>query len=160
MKEKLLIFQGDPCLMCLDDPSIQTVTDAQAHGQIRCKYYSDQHSCSPPRFGCVRMAGLRVARRVLQDYREATELNLAMQIERFGRTEPLPPDQVEAYVDSPDYGFRYITDPGLVLQQVADYAHKVLDLKPGERVSRSKKDPLNLTQGPFLHASRFRCPSS
>jgi len=33
MKEKLLIFQGDPCLMCLDDPTIQTVTDAQAHGQ-------------------------------------------------------------------------------------------------------------------------------
>ena len=82
MKEKLLILQGDPCLMCLDDPTIQTVTDAQAHGQIRCKNYSDRHLCAPPRFGCVRMAGLRVARRVLQDYREATEPNLAMEIER------------------------------------------------------------------------------
>jgi len=144
MKEKLLIYQGDPCLMCLDDPSIQTVTDARAHGQIRCKYFSDRKSCSPPRFGCIKLAGLRVARSVLQFFDEATEQNLAIEIEQFFRKGPLPPEQVEGYVDTPDYGNRYVTDPGVVFQRVADYARKVLDLKPGERVARCTDDPLNL----------------
>ena len=144
MKEKFLIYQGDPCLMCLDDPSIQTVTHAQGRGQIRCKYFSDRKSCSPPRFGCIKLAGLRVARSVLQFYDEATEKNLGLEIEQFLRKGSLPPEQVEAYVDTPDYGNRYVTDPGLVFQRVADYARKVLDLKPGERVPSSTKDPLNL----------------
>jgi hypothetical protein len=88
---------------------------------------------------------LRVARSVLEFYDEATERNLAIEIEQFFRKGPLPPEQVEAYVDTPDWGNRYVTDPGIVLQRVADYARKVLDLKPGERISRSIKDPLNLT---------------
>jgi len=141
MKEKLLIYQGDPCLMCLDDPAIQTVTDARARGQIRCKSLSDRKSCSPPRFGCIKLAGLRVARSVLQFYDEATEQNLAIEIEQFFHKGPLPPEQMEAYVDTLDYGCRHITDPGLVAQRVADYARKVLDLKPGERVLRSTEDP-------------------
>ena len=144
MKEKLLIYQGDPCLMCLDDPAIQTVSDSRAHGQTRCKFFSDRKTCSPPRFGCIMLAGLRVARSVLQFYKEATEQNLAIEIEQFFRKGSLPPEQVEAYVDTPDYGNRYVTDPGVVVQRVADYARKVLDLKPGERVPRSTKDPLNL----------------
>ena len=144
MKEKLLIYQGDPCLMCLDDPAIQTVSDSRSHGQIRCKYFSDRKSCSPPRFGCIKMAGLRVARSVLQFYDEATEQNLALEIEQFFRKGSLPPDQLEAYVDTPEYGNRYVTDPDVVAQRVGDYARKVLDLKPGERVSRSTEDPLNL----------------
>ncbi len=144
MKEKLLIYQGDPCLMCLDDPAIQTVFDSRAHRQIRCKFFSDRKSCSPPRFGCIKLAGLRVARSVLQFYDEATEKNLGFEIEQFLRKGPLPPEQVEAYVDTPDYGNRYVTDPGVVFQRVADYGRKVLDLKPGERVARCTKDPLNL----------------
>lgn len=144
MKEKLLIYQGDPCLMCLDDPSIQTVSDSRAHGHIRCKYFSDRKSCSPPRFGCIKLAGLRVARSVLDFYDAATEKNLGLEIEQFFHKGPLPPEQMEAYVDTPDYGCQHITDPGLVAQRVADYARKVLDLKPGERVPRSTKDPLNL----------------
>lgn len=144
MKEKLLIYQGDPCLMCLDDPAVQTVFDARAHGQIRCKFFSHRKSCSPPRFGCIKLAGLRVARSVLEFYDAATEKNLRLEIEQFLRKGPLPPEQVEAYVDTPDYGNRYVTDPAFVVQLVADYAHKVLDLKPGERVPRSTKDPLNL----------------
>ena len=144
MKEKLLIYQGDPCLMCLDDPAVQTVSDAQAQGQIRCKFFSDRKSCSPPRFGCIKLAGLRVARNVLEFYDTATEENLGLEIEQFFRKGPLPPEKVEAYVDTPDYGNRYVTDPGVVVQRVADYARKVIDLKAGERVSRSTKDPLNL----------------
>ena len=143
MKEKLLIYQGDPCLMCLDDPAVQTVSDARAQGQIRCKYFSDRKSCSPPRFGCVKLAGLRLARRVLEFYDEANERNLSIEIEQFFREGPLPPEQVEAYVDTPDYGNRYLQDPGMVVQRVADYARKVLDLKPGERVTRGIKDLVN-----------------
>ncbi|MCH6546777.1 MAG: hypothetical protein IH796_12385 [Deltaproteobacteria bacterium] len=148
MKEKLLIFQGDPCLMCLDDPTIQTVTDAQAHGQIRCKNYSDRRLCAPPRFGCIKMAGLKVARCVLQCHDEVTEQNLAIEIERFNRFGPLPPEQLEAYMDTSDYGWRHITDPALIVQRVAGYARKVLDLKPGEQVLRSTEDPLLLKSRP------------
>jgi len=144
MKEKLLIYQGDPCLMDLDDPSIQTVTDVRGRGQIRCKYLSDRKLCSPPRFGCIKKAGLRVARRVLDFYNEANERNLTIEIEQFFRKGSLPPEEIEAYVDTSDYGNRYVQDPGVVVQRVADYARKVLDLKPGERVPRNTKDPLNI----------------
>ncbi len=142
MKEKLLIFQGDPCSMRLDDPSIQTVSDAQARGQRQCRFQQDHTRCSPPRFGCIQAAGLNVARFVLQFYSEATEETLAMEVEEFRRKGPLPPKQVEAYVDTPDYGYRHITDPEVVVQRVADYARMVLDLKPGERVFRSPEEHL------------------
>ncbi len=141
MKEKLLIYQADPCLMSLEDPAIQTVSDAQ--GQTRCRYYAERQLCSPPRFDCVKVAGLRVARRVLECHGESTEQTLALEIEHLDRTTPLPPEQLEAYVDTSEFGCRYITDPGLVLQRVADYARKVLDLKPGERIFRSTKNPLH-----------------
>lgn len=143
MKEKLLIYQADPCLMSLEDPAIQTVPDAQARGQTRCRYYAERQLCSPPRFDCVKVAGLRVARRVLEYHGESTEETLTMEIEHFGKTAPMPTDKLEAYVDTSEFGCRYITDPGLVLQRVAEYARKVLDLKPGERIFRGTKDPLH-----------------
>ncbi len=143
MKEKLLIYQADPCLMFLEDPAIQTVSDAQGQGQTRCRYYVERQLCSPPRFDCVKVAGLRVVRRVLECHGESTEQTLVLEIEHFGRTAPMPPEPLEAYVDTSEFGCRYITDPGLVLQRVADYARKVLDLKPGERIFRSTKNPLH-----------------
>ena len=130
--------------MALDDPAVQTVEHAQARGQTQCKFYSDRRSCSPPRFGCVKLAGFKVARNVLQTYDEVSEQNLAIEIERFSQTGPLPPEQLEAYMDTVDYGCRHITDPGFVVQRVAEYARKVLDLKPGERVSRCPGDFLPL----------------
>lgn len=81
-----------------------------------------------------------MARFVLQFYSEATEQTLALEVEEFHRKGPLPPKQVEAYVDTPDYGYRHITDPEVVVQRVADYARMVLDLKPGERVFRSPEE--------------------
>ena len=141
MKEKLLIYQGDPCDMCLDEPTVQTVKDAQARGQVRCKYYFERELCSPPRFVCVRMAGLKVAQHVLNFYSEATEETLAMEIEEFRKGGPMPPKGVEAYIDTPVYGSQKITDPELVVQRVADYARKVLDIKPGEKIFRSPEDP-------------------
>ena len=141
MKEKLLIYQGDPCDMALDDPAVQTVTDAQAMGQKRCKYYFQRELCMPPRFVCVRMAGLKVAQHVLKFYSEVTEETLAMEIEEFRKGGPMPPKWVEAYIDTPEFGSRQITDRDLVVQRVADYARKVLDLKPGEKVFRSPEEP-------------------
>ncbi len=73
MKEKLLIHQGDPCDIPLDDPAVQTVTDAQAKGQKRCRFYCARELCSPPRFCCIRMVGLKLAQHVLNIYSEATE---------------------------------------------------------------------------------------
>jgi hypothetical protein len=143
MKEKLLICQGDPCTICLDDPAIQTVSDAQARGERHCRYYEDRNKCSPPRFGCVQLAGRKVAQYVLQFYSEATEETLAMEVEEFRRNGPLPPNQLEAYVDTPDHGSLNITNPEVVVQRVADYARKVLDLKPGERVFRSPEEHLD-----------------
>lgn len=137
MKEKLLIYQADPCTMRIDDPTIQTVSEAEARGPTPCRYHTDRNLCSPPQFDCVQAAGLKVARYVLWFYREATEQTLAMEIDEFRRSAPLPPEQVVAYIDAPDYDYLPITDPELVLQRVADYARKVLDLKPGERVFRT-----------------------
>ncbi len=141
MKEKLLIYQGEPCNMGLVEPAVQTVTDAQARGQERCKYYYERELCSPPRFCCVRMAGLKLAQHVLNFYSEATEETLAMEIEEFRKGGPMPPKWVEAYIDTPEYGSRKITEPEIVVQRVADYARKVLDLKPGEKIVRSLQDP-------------------
>ncbi len=141
MKEKLLIYQGDPCNMALDEPAVQTVKDAQARGQKRCKYYYERELCSPPRFVCVRMAGLKVAQHVLSFYSEVTEETLAMEIEEFRKGAPMPPRWVEAYIDTPEYSSQKITDPELVVQRVADYARKVLDIKPGEKTFRSSEDP-------------------
>jgi len=143
MKEKLLIFQGDPCLMALEDPAVQTVADARARGQTRCPYFSHREGCSPPRFECIKVAGLKLARRVLECHAEATEETLALEIEHFAKTGPLPPHQVEAYVYTSELGCKHISDPALVLQRVADYARQVLDLKPGERIFRSTRDPLH-----------------
>ena len=141
MKEKLLIYQGDPCNMALDEPVVQTVTDAQARGQERCKYYYERELCSPPRFICVRMAGLKLAQHFLKFHSEATEETLAMEIEEFRKGGPMPPKGIEAYIDTPEYESRKITDRELVVQRVADYARKVLDLKPGEKILRSPEDP-------------------
>ena len=142
MKEKLLIWKGDPCRIRLDDLAIQTGADAQARGQSQCRYTQDRNKCSSSRFGCVQLVGLKVARYVLQFYSEATEETLAMEVENFRRNGPLPPNQLEAYVDTPDHGSRNITDPEVVVQRVADYARNVLDLKPGERVFRSSEEHL------------------
>ena len=141
MKEKLLIYQGDPCDIPLDDPTVQTVTDAQAKGQKRCKFYFYRELCSPPRFYCVRMVGLKLAQHVLNFYSEVTEETLAMEIEEFRRGEPMSLKVVKAYIDTPEYGSRKITEPEIVVQRVADYARKVLDLKPGEKIVRSLQDP-------------------
>lgn len=141
MKERLLIFRADPCTMRLDDPTIQTVSDARARGPTPCRYDLDRTRCSPPRFGCVQVAGLKVAQYVLEFYSEATERTLAMEVGEFRRRAPLPPESLEAYVDTSDYNYRHITDPELVVERVADYARKVLDLKPGELILRSPEDP-------------------
>lgn len=141
MKEKFLIYQGDPCDICLDDPAIQTVAQAQARGQERCKYYFAREHCSLPEFICVRMAGLKLAQQVLEFYSEASEDTLAKEIEEFRKSGPMPPKAVEAYIDTPEFGGRKITDRELVVQRVADYARKVLDLKPGEKVPRGPEDP-------------------
>lgn len=141
MKEKRLIYQGDPCTMQLTNPEIQTLEDVRAHGPCLCRYYSDRKLCSAPRFGCVQAAGLKVARYVLQFYSEATEQTLLMEVQEFRRRAPLPPDGVVAYIDTSEWGYRRITDPEFVVLRVADYARRVLDLKPGEVIFRSPEEP-------------------
>lgn len=67
MKEKELIYRGNPCAIKLEDPELKTLRDARARGPELCRYYTDRSLCSPPRFGCVRLAGSKVARYVLSD---------------------------------------------------------------------------------------------
>ena len=142
MKDKLLIYQGDPCTMCLDDPNIQTLADAKARGMDICRNYADRRECSLPRYGCVRLAGLKVARYMLLFYLEASERTMDMEVEEFHKRAPLPPYQVEAYIDTPQYLHRQITDPETVVQRVGEYARAVLDLKPGERIFRASEEPV------------------
>ena len=66
---------------------------------------------------------------------------MATEIEEFRRAGPMPPKWIEAYIDTPEYGPRKIADPEIVVQRVADYARKVLDLKPGEKIVRTPEDP-------------------
>ncbi|MBI4339394.1 MAG: hypothetical protein HY680_05525 [Chloroflexi bacterium] len=150
MKDKLLIFQGNPCTMRLDDPTVQSLADLKDHGLETCRYYGDPRECSLPRYGCVRVAGLKVARYVLLFYSEASERTIALETEEFRQRAPLPPDQLEAYVDTPEYLYRRITDPALVVQRVGEYARAVLSLKPGERVFRGIEEPEPLPAAPGL----------
>jgi len=135
MKDKPFIYYGNPCTSCLTDRGIQTFEDAKRHPVVECPRVSDPSKCSPPSFGCVRVAGARMARAVIQFYREASETTLALDRDFFRRRGRLPPTAVQAYID-PERGFERITDPEQVVQRVWEEARAVLDLKPGERVPR------------------------
>jgi len=140
MKDKCFIYYGNPCVICLADPAVQRFEDAEKGGARPCQFYPDRRECSPPSFGCVQLAGAAMARYVIQFYSEATEETLAMEREEFRRRAPLPPGQVEAYVDPSEQGYQRITDPEQVVRRVWEYARAVLDLKPGERVFRSAEE--------------------
>jgi hypothetical protein len=140
MKDKCFIYYGNPCIICLADAAFQSFEDVEKRGRKPCRFYPERRECSPPSFGCVQVAGAAMARYVIQFYSEATEETLAMEREEFRRRAPLPPAQVEAYIDTPERNYERITDPELVVQRVCEYAQAVLDLKPGERVFRSTEE--------------------
>jgi len=133
MKDKCFIYYGNPCSSCLPDPEVRTFEDAMRQAIVECPYAADRAQCSPPRFACVRVAGARMARAVIQFYTEASEETLALDREFFRRRGPLPGQGVEAYID-PEGGFQRITDPGQAVQRVWEHARAVLDLQPGEHV--------------------------
>jgi hypothetical protein len=133
MKDKCFIYYGNPCSNCLSDPEVKTFEDAMRQAVVECPYAASRAQCSAPRFGCVRVAGARMARAVIQFYTEASEETLALDREFFRRRGPLPGQGVEAYVD-PERGFQRITDPEHVVQRVWEHARAVLGLQPGEHV--------------------------
>ncbi len=135
MKDKCFVYYGNPCSSCLSDPQIGSFDEAKRQPVVDCPYASDCARCSPPRFGCVRVAGARMARAVIQFYTEASEETLAMDRDFFRRRAPLPPKSVESYID-PDRGFQRITDPEQVVQRVWEHARAILQLQPGEHVRR------------------------
>jgi hypothetical protein len=119
------------------DPEIENFEDAKKSGWSACPFYRPGSGCSASSSGCIQLAGVKMARYVLQFYSEASEETLAMEMEQFRRRAPLPPNQVEAYIDTPEHNYRRISDPDQILQHIADYARAVLDIKPGERVFRA-----------------------
>jgi hypothetical protein len=135
MKDKFLIFYGNPCSSALSDPEIQSFEDTRRHRVVACPYALNPSRCPPPRIGCVRLEGVWMARRVVHCYTEISQRTLLLERELFRLEGPLPGDVVEAYVD-PERGFRGITDPEEVVQRVWEHARAVLDPKPGERVGR------------------------
>ncbi len=135
MKDRCFIYYGNPCCSLLSDPEVQSFEDAKRQAAVECPYAADTAQCSQPRFGCVRVAGARMARAVIQFYTEASEETLALDRDFFRLRGPLPPKAVEAYVD-PEHGFQRITDPAQVVQRVCEHARAVLGLRPGERVPR------------------------
>lgn len=137
MKDKCFIYYGNPCTACLTDSEVRTFEDAQRHGPRSCPFLGEREKCSPPRFGCVAVAGARMARCVLQFYTQASEETLALDREFFRRRGPLPPKDVEAYIDTAEHGYRRITDPELVVERVWEFARAALDLKEEERVLRA-----------------------
>ena len=140
MKDKAFIFYGNPCTICLADREVQNFEDAKKRGWTPCPFYREGRDCSSSSYGCVQVAGIKMARYVLQFYSEASEEALAMEKDQFRRRAPLPPKRVETYIDTPEYNYRRITDPDLVVQRVWEYARAVLDLKPGERIFRASEE--------------------
>ena len=140
MKDKAFIFYGNPCTICLADREVQNFEDAKKRGWTPCPFYREGRGCSSSSYGCVQVAGIKMARYVLQFYSEASEEALAMEKDQFRRRAPLPPKRVETYIDTPEYNYRRITDPDLVVQRVWEYARAVLDLKPGERIFRASEE--------------------
>jgi len=140
MKDKAFIFYGNPCTICLADREVQNFEDAKKRGWTPCPFYREGRGCSSSSYGCVQVAGIKMARYVLQFYSEASEEALAMEKDQFRRRAPLPPKRVETYIDTPEYNYRRITDPDLVVQRVWEHARAVLDLKPGERIFRASEE--------------------
>jgi hypothetical protein len=135
MKDRCFILHGNPGTSALSDPQIQNFEDAKRRVVSECPYAGDPSRCSPPCFGCVRVAGARMARSVIELYPEASEATLALERDFFRRRGALPPKALTAYVD-PEREFQRITDPDQVVQRVWEHARAVLDLRPGERVPR------------------------
>ena len=140
MRDKAFIFYGNPCPICMADPEVESFEDAKRHGSTACPFYRQGRVCSSSSSGCVQLAGVKMARYVLQFYSEASEETLAMERDQFRLRGPLPPDQVEGYIDTPEHNYRRITDPDLIVQRIWEYARAVLDIKPGERVFRATED--------------------
>ena len=133
MKDKCFVYYGNPCSNCLSDPEVRSFEDAMRQAAVECPYAADRAQCSPPRLACIRVAGARMARAVIQFYTEASEETLALDREFFRRRGPLPGQGLEAYVD-PERGFQRITDPEQVVERVREHARAVLGLQPGEHV--------------------------
>ena len=136
MKDKCFILYGNPETSALSDPEIQSFDDVKRHTVIECPYLATPSQCSPPCFACVRVAGAKMAWKVIQFQPEASEETLALERDSFRRRGALPPEDVMAYVD-PERGFERITDPEKVVQRVWEHARAVLDLRRGERVPHS-----------------------
>jgi hypothetical protein len=144
MKEKDLLYRVDLCRTHLEDPTLKTLRNAQARGPELCRYYTDRTRCSAPPFRCVRLTALQVVRNILAFYSEATEQTLAMELDVFRRTAPLPPHGVKAYIDGAEFDYRPITDAELVVQRVSECARQLLDLSPGEKIFRSSEELVSL----------------
>ncbi len=140
MKDKRLIYYGDPCVMAMANPAIQSLGDLPAGEKTQCSHHTDRSECHNPRFGWVQVAGAKMARYVVEFYIEATEKTLAMEKEYFRQRAPLPPNKLEAYIDIPERNFQHITDPEISAQRVWEYARAVLDLKPGEEIFRDSEE--------------------
>lgn len=140
MKDKAFIFYGNPCTICMANPEVESFEDAKRQGWTPCPFYRQERGCSSPSSGCVQLAGVKMARYVLQFYSEASEETLAMEREQLRHRAPLPPNQVEAYIDTPEHNYQRITDPDLVIQRIWEYARAVLDIKPGEHVFRASEE--------------------
>jgi hypothetical protein len=147
MKDKRFIYYGNPCTMAMANPAIQSFSDLPAGEKPLCSHRTDRSECADPRFGCVQVAGVKMARYVIDFYAEATERTLAIEKEEFRRRAPFPPDKMEAYIDIPERNYQHITDPEVITQRVWEYARSVLDLKPGEEIFRSSEEDFNSPLG-------------
>lgn len=135
MKDKKVIYHGKPCEAPLASPAIRTWDNLVAGKAAPCQLHGKEGECSPPRYGCVQMAGVKVARYVIEFYEQASEETLDSEIDQFRRYAPLPPNGAEAYVDVGNGIPRRLTDAETIVARVREYARTLLDLQPGNRRS-------------------------
>lgn len=135
MKDKRVIYHGSPCVVPLTSRTIRTWDDLVGAKAVPCQFHGKQAECSPPRFGCVQMAGVKVARYVVEFYSEPSEEALELEMKEFRRYAPLPPDRAEAYVDGRGAEYLRLTDPEEIVARVRDCARTLLNLEGGKRTS-------------------------
>ena len=148
MKDKMVIYHGSPCEAPLASPAIRTWDDLVGSKAMPCQLHGKEWECSPPRYACVQMAGVKVARYVIEFYEKASEETLELEIDQFRRYAPLPPNGGEAYVDVAGGAPQRLTDAEVIVSRVREYARSLLDLQPGVRTLRG---PVKILERPQAH---------
>ena len=140
MKDKCFIYYGNPCVICLADPAVQSFEDAEKRGGGPCEFYPDRRECSPPSFGCVPWpAPLWRATSFSSTVRpRKTRWPWSATSSAAGR--PFRRNRCEAYIDTSEQGTSGSPTRSWWCSGCGSTPARCWTCKPGERVFRSAEE--------------------